>query len=598
MIATPGEGGQNPAYRPIPKPEWVIPPPPEPGKVQALVDSLALPGLAARLLVARGHSTTREAQNFLNPSLSQLHDPKELPDMERAVELICEVIAAGGRIRVYGDYDTDGVCATALLYRILRGLGAQVDYYIPNRLTEGYGLSELGVRDAAQNRIDLLITVDCGTTDAEEIQMARSSGMKVVVCDHHEVQRFNGLADGFINPRRPDSRYPFDDLAGVGVAFKLGEAILSRLGESPQIIYEWLDLVALGTVADVAPLTGENRVLVIEGLKRIGSTKSLGLSALLKIAGLEAKEISPYHISFILAPRLNAMGRLGEALSSVELLITQDGEEAEHLARKLNDENQRRQEIEARILSEAESCLLEDPARLSKLRVLVLASDTWHEGVVGIVASRLCERYFRPTILFAPSREGYWKGSGRSVPGFPLYDTLCEHKDLIERFGGHKYAAGLVVRRSKLGELEERLNDYAYKRFPEEIFKPRLFVDGVASLYEIDEQLLHILKRFEPFGPGNPAPVFASLGLEVVGCPSAVGPSEGSHLKFRVRERKDRVLSAIAFGAGAEITRLVVGGEDQLDIAYHLSEDDYTGKPRLELKVKDIRFKTAPPNSK
>jgi single-stranded-DNA-specific exonuclease len=581
-------------------PLWVVPPEPDPALVQNLCGETSLPPLVIKLLLQRGYKTKEAMRAFLRPKLEDLENPFLLPDMAQAVERIQRAVENQERILIYGDYDVDGVTSTALFWYLFKHLGANASFYIPHREREGYGLSDTGIWQAKEDKINLIIAVDCGTTAYEEINLANHLGIDVIVCDHHEPKTSATQSDGLppacavVNPKRKDSQYPFTDLAGVGLSFKLAWAILSQLGKFPVFLQEHLDLVALGTIADVVSLTGENRILAKFGMNQLARTTKPGLRALLKITGLENKEISTYHIGFILGPRLNASGRLSEAEKAVRLLITEDAAEGQELAQDLDSENRLRQNIEEGILKEASALVEREDWR--KKRVLVLANANWHEGVVGIVASRLVDRFNRPAILVA-LKENRCKGSGRSIPGFHLYDALKACEDHLISFGGHKYAAGVLVSRDELKSFEQKINAYAFEHFPDDLFQKRLFVDGVASLSEIDERLLQALKWFEPFGQDNPTPVFSSRGLEVVGYPRTVGKGR-DHLKFRVREH-DTVLSAIAFGMGEKLLNLEVGKKEHIDIAYQFDENTYTGKPRMELTIKDLKIrglKTNVPN--
>ncbi|MDH5683408.1 MAG: single-stranded-DNA-specific exonuclease RecJ, partial [candidate division WOR-3 bacterium] len=527
---------------------WVLP------EIQVLPESLqqiGLPKLALNLLYRRGYKDKSAIEEFLNPSLARLHNPRLLPDMEKAVERVIAAIKKKERILVYGDYDVDGTCGTALLVRVLNKIGANVSFYIPHREKEGYGLSESGVIFAKQNGFSLIITTDCGTTDFNEIEMAKNAGIDVIVCDHHEPKDTLPKALAIINPKRHDTNYPFRELAGVGVSFKLAWALLSATGNTKEDLIEHLDLVALGTIADIAPLLDENRALAKFGMLKIKDTNKVGLRALLKTAGLSGKMITPYEIGFMLGPRINASGRISEAGKAVELLITEDGKRAAAIAQELDLENQKRQKIEEEILIKASERV--ERMDLDKKRFLVLADENWHEGVVGIVASRIVERFYRPTILIA-LKEDKGKGSGRSIPGFHLYQALKSCEDHLLGFGGHKYAAGLTISRENIDKFSDLIDQYTWKNTSEQLFQRKVFIDAKASLYDFDEAFLKTLAKFEPFGSENPEPVFVTHGLEVVGYPKIVGKD---HLRFKVRENKECVFDVIAFGKSEAILKLV-----------------------------------------
>ncbi len=561
---------------------WISP---EQEIIPESLTELGLSKLALNLLYRRGYQDKSAIEEFLNPSLARLHNPRLLPDMERAVERILDALKKNDRILIYGDYDVDGTCGTALLVRVLSKIGANVSFYIPHRELEGYGLSETGVLFAKQNGFSLIITTDCGTTDFTEVEMANNSGIDVIVCDHHEPKDNMPKAFAIINPKRPDTDYPFQELAGVGVSFKLAWALLSATGNTKEDLIEHLDLVALGTIADIAPLSDENRALAKFGMLKIKETNKIGLQTLLKITGLSGKTISPYEIGFVLGPRINASGRISEASKAVELLITEDEKRATSIAQELNLENQKRQKIEEEILIKASDKV--ERMDLDKKRFLVLADENWHEGVVGIVASRIVERFYRPTILIA-LKEDRGKGSGRSIPGFHLYQALKNCENHLLGFGGHKYAAGLTISRDNIDKFSDSINEYTQNNTQEELFQRKVFIDAQASLYDFDKEFLKTLAKFEPFGPENPEPVFVTTGLEVVGYPKIVGKD---HLRFKVRENKERVFDVIAFGKSEAILKLVKGQEDHLDIVYYLDENSFAGKTKVQLKIKDMRIR-------
>ncbi len=552
--------------------------------IACLAQELKLPKFIVAILYERGYETYQQIYDFLNPSLANLHPPKLLTDMEKAVFRIIQAIEKKQPILIYGDYDVDGVTGSALLLRVLRLLGAQVSFYIPHRQKEGYGLSDTGVLYAKMHGFGLIITVDCGTTDFAEIEMASQAGIDVIVCDHHEPKEILPRAYAIINPKRTDSIYPFQELAGVGVAFKLAWALLATLNQPKEYLVEHLDLVALGTVADIVPLTDENRILAKFGLKQIAKSKKVGFHALLKVAGLNKREITPYDVGFILAPRINASGRISCAEKAVRLFITDDYKEAELIAQELNQENAQRQNMESEILNSAIEII--ELHNLLKNKVLVLGNKAWHEGVVGIVASRLVDLYFRPTILLS-IKEDRAKGSGRSIPGFNLYQALKFCQDSLLSFGGHKYACGVILAKDKIEEFSEKIQTYAQENLPQEFLQRKIYIDAPISLHEITPTLLKIIQKFEPFGQDNPCPVFMTSKLEVVGYPRVLGQE---HLKFCVREDKDKVLEAIAYGRRDEILRLQKGKENHLDIVYTFDEHQFAGKTKIQLIIKDLKI--------
>jgi single-stranded-DNA-specific exonuclease len=564
---------------------WLLPEP-ESTDWSALAKELALPVLAVKLLAQRGFLTADAMRNFLEPRLEDLHDPMLLPDIEPAADRIVRALNNQERILIFGDYDVDGTTGTALLVRTLGALGAQVGSYTPHRAREGYGLSETGVRQAKEEGYSLIVTTDCGTTDFPEIELAKQLGIDVVVTDHHETREKLPAALAVVNPKRPDATYPFRELCGCGVAFKLAQVLCRRLSRPPELVFEHLDLVALAMIADIVPLSGENRILARHGLSALARTRKPGLQALLQVTNLVGKDLDSYDVGFVLGPRINASGRMAEGASSVRLLLTEDRAEAQQLARELNNANNQRRQVED---STVESALDQIRARkLEQRNVLVLADENWHEGVIGIVAARIADRFYRPAILIALD-ENRGKGSGRSIPGFHLHDALKACEAELLGFGGHKYAAGLTIDRSRIEAFDRRINDYAATCLTPELLTRKLTASAQASLQEIDQELLAALRRFEPFGPDNPRPLFAALGLEVVGFPRKVG---SDHLRLTVRQDKTHFLPAIAFGRSEEILKLEVGKEDHLDILFQFDEHTYAGKTKLQLVIKDMRVRS------
>ncbi len=541
---------------------WLIAPP-EPALQQTLARELSLPAAIAQVLINRGHHDPAAARAFLNPQLRQLADPFLLPDMEAAVERI----RAGGRIVIYGDYDVDGVTSSALLTRVLRDIGATVANFLPHRMDEGYGLSADGIaRCVKEHNPDLLIAVDCGTSSHDEIAGLKKNGVDVIVLDHHVPPA--KLPDCvLVNPKRCAG----EPLASVGVAFKLAHALLKQDRQLGLDLREHLDLVALGTVADLVPLTGENRILVRAGLQRLPGTAKVGLRALMEVADVPDK-VSPYHIGFRLGPRLNAAGRLGDAMAALELLLTEDGTRAAQLAEMLNDHNIERQKIEERIVKEALSLA----AKNADDRVLVLANDDWHIGVIGIVASRVTQEFYRPTVVIG--KDG--KGSCRSITGFSIVGALAGCADILLRYGGHEMAAGLSIASGKIGELRRRLNDHAERVLSADDMLRAVRVDAVMRLDDLDAVFFEALDRLEPCGQDNPSPTFAVLGVRLCGTRRVVGKK---HLKFRITDG-DTTVEAIWWGR-ADV-ELPAG---KMDVAFMPEWNEFRGERSVQLKVRDVR---------
>jgi len=546
-----------------------------------LREALGVSDATARALVGRGLCDVEDGRVFLGHDLSGLLDPFLMADMERAVELVEGALDRGAKIRIYGDYDVDGVCATAVLVRALGGLGADVDWYIPHRIDEGYGLNEEAVRQAHTEGVELLITVDCGSTALEEVATARELGMEVVVTDHHRPG--DALPEApVLNPWRSDSGYPFRELAGVGVAFKLVSALARTRGLRSGAELRFLDLVCLGTVADVVPLLGENRLFVQHGLRELQRSRKVGVRSLIEAAGVgKAGTVATRDVAFGLAPRINAAGRMEDARSAVVLLLTADAGEARRLAAALSEHNDARRTEEQRTLEEAERMIAAE-VDLTRERVIVLGSEEWHPGVIGIVASRLVERYYRPSLLVAIS-DGQGRGSGRSIAAFNLWEGLKECASLLTRYGGHRYAAGFALAADRIGELRQRISAVAEERLTPDDLRPTIEIDAETPLEEMTLEVATELSRLEPFGTGNPRPVFVTRGavLEEARC---VG--DGSHVSMRLASESGRRLGGIWFRAGRLWEGLEVG--KKVDVCFRARVDEWGGTPRVQLHVEDV----------
>jgi len=571
------------------KKQWVIAPP-EPVVRDRLANQLGLPPALAQVLVNRGYRNEAAAQRFLQPQLRQLADPFDLPDMAPAVDRIQAALQQHERIVIYGDYDVDGVTSSALLVNVLRAAGAAAENFLPNRRDEGYGLSAEGVaRCCAEFRPQLLIAVDCGTSSPVEIAGLKAQGIDVIVLDHHEppadlpvcvalvnpkiVERASRpFVAGEINGRDARSTPPF---ASVGVAFKLAHALLKR-DQSLAVkidLRDQLDLVALGTIADLVPLTGENRILVKAGLARLSATKKIGLRALMDVAGVTGS-VTPAHVGFRLGPRLNAAGRLDDAMAALELLLTDNPGRAAELAELLDRHNAERQRIEERIVAEAVA-QAHAQEQAGQSQVLVLANPDWHPGVIGIVASRVVQQFYRPTVVIGA--EG--KGSCRSVAGFSIVGALAAAAELLIRYGGHEMAAGLSVLPANIPALRQRLNEGA-GLMP----GPVVRVDAVVQLAELTAAFFTSLEQFEPGGPDNPRPAFAVTGVRLSGAARVVGQK---HLKFAVT---DGTATAAAIWWGHGDTKLSDG---EFDVAFAPELNEYRGTVTVQLSVRDVREKTA-----
>ncbi|MDO8682614.1 MAG: single-stranded-DNA-specific exonuclease RecJ [Armatimonadota bacterium] len=545
---------------------------------------LGVAPLVARLLVNRGIESVADAAEFLNPSLDNLHDPFDLPDMRLAVDRVKLAIERKEKILVHGDYDVDGVSSAALLIRVLRALDADVEARVPHRKREGYDIKPLTVEEAKADGVSLIITADCGVTACDTVSHAANLGIDIVVTDHHEPGPELPKAVAVVNPRRSDSTYPFKDLAGVGVAFKLAQALVRDLGyPESRFQRKFLDLVALGTVSDVAPLLGENRTLVKFGLEEMSKTRKVGLRRLIQNCGLEDKALSTYNIGFVLGPRINAVGRLDDSAIALQLLLTRDDAEADDLVGILEERNKERQLEQMRIWSEVSRML--EARNLDGMSVVVLAAPGWNAGVVGIVASKVVERYCRPAVLIsADEAAGVGSGSARSIDTFDIGSALHECSDLLERCGGHALAAGLSVKLENLEAFEEKLNKIAGDLITPEDMIPSIDIDGELELADVSLSLAEDLKRLEPFGMGNPEPLFATRKAMVLDR-RTVG-SDGAHLKLRVRSNGAQPTDCIAFGQGGAYDSVQVGSP--IDLCYNIRINHFNGMDTVQLTVKDL----------
>ena len=540
-----------------------------------------VPRAVVQILRNRGYDTAQAIEKFFAPSLSDLHDPFLLRDMEKAVTRIMRAIEEKERVLIHCDYDTDGITGTALMIRNLSKLGLQVQHYIPHRLEEGYGLTLCGIDHAIQAKCTLIITVDCGSGALNEIAHANANNIDVIVCDHHQPKESLPDALALINPKLPDSEYPFRELAGVGVAFKLLVALQEKLGSPIEDLYVDLDLVALGTVVDVVPLIDENRILVKYGMKRILHSRKTGIRALLQETGIR-KELSSYHLGFIIGPRINACGRLHDAKIALELLLTEDMPHALKLAHNLTVDNEERKKIQDETYASAISIM--EATERAKDRIILLAQDNWHEGVLGIVASRIASDYFRPAIILTLKGE-VAKGSARSIPGFDITSAIGHCSDLLAKFGGHAQAAGLEMPQDNLERFRTCINEHA-QSFAATVFERQSYYDTRLGLDEITDELMHFLKYFEPTGIGNPQPVFLGEDLEVVGVPRVIGTN---HLKIALRQSK-KAFPAIAFERADEILGIEIG-KTRVNCLYSLAEDSYLGKRKTSLMIKELEKK-------
>lgn len=564
------------------RPKWKIAPEVDLSSAEKLSQEAKLPLVLSKILIKRGINTLSQAQKFLAPDYSDLLDPFLLPNLEKATERIISALRKKEIIMLFGDYDVDGITATALVYLSLSHLGGEVSYYLPHRLLEGYGLSKEGIKEAQKRGASLVISVDCGTTATEEADFAKELGIDLIITDHHQPQKKTPEAFAVINPKL--NVYPGGELSGVGVAFKLICGIYKKLGMDEKELIEHLDLVALGTSADIVPLTKENRILAKLGLEQLEKSEKFGIQDLILNSGLEGRKLSPSQVVFGLAPRINAVGRLGDAQCAIKLLSTTDPREASQLALFLEMENRRRREIDERTMKEA----LEMAEREVKAedKVIVLSKENWHPGIVGIIAARIAEIYYRPTVLLAVDGQEA-KGSARSIPSFHLFEALNSCQEVLIRFGGHKQAAGLALEKRNLEGFKEKLKQVASQKLSDEDLVPQLLIDCEVNSEEISSELANFLEQLAPFGPGNMRPVLVTRNLENFDQPSVIG---NNHLKLRIKQN-DKMLDGIAFGQGDWIKPLSARNV-KYDLAYVLENNSWNGNTNLQLRVKDIKLKS------
>lgn len=555
--------------------------------VKRLSDELTVSPVLAEILVRRGIDTLEKARLYFRPSLDDLHDPFLMDGMAKATERIIKAVTSGEHITVYGDYDVDGTNGTSLLTTFFRSIGANVRPYIPDRLKEGYGLSNAGIDRAKEAGTTLLVSIDCGITAVAQAEYAKSVGLDLIICDHHEPG--DTLPDAFavLNPLKPGCSYPFKYLCGCGVGFKLVQALCRHefvqskfAGDAESQLASYLDLVTLATTADIVPLEGENRTLVKLGLELINTGPRPGIRGLMESAGLRPGRISTGQIVFVLAPRINAVGRLGDANRAVELLTCPTFEQAVELAKVFEEENRNRRKIDEITFTEARD-LVDNSFDMEKESAIVLHQGTWHPGVIGIVASRLVERYYRPTIMMT-TVDGVAKGSARSVAGFDIYQALKRCEDKMLQFGGHKYAAGLSVALDRIDEFKTAFGEVARELLTREILTPEIHIEAEVQMADLSPKFIRILSQCAPFGPKNMRPVFAVRNVEVSGSPRIVG---NNHLRFRVKQG-NRVFDCIGFNLGGLVDRLK---NRTIDLAFSLDESDYGGETVPQLKIRDIK---------
>ena len=558
---------------------------------QQLEHELNISSAAARMLVVRGIQTADEARAFVRPSLEMLHDPFLMKDMDKAVERLHQAITQGEKILIYGDYDVDGTTAVAVMYRFLQNLVSNpspltfnLDYYIPDRYTEGYGVSQQGIDYAAAQGCNLIITLDCGIKAVEKVAYAASKGIDVIVCDHHTPGEELPNAVAVLNMKRSDCPYPYKDLSGCGVGFKLAQAYTSRYGLPFDNLIPLLQLLAMSIASDIVPITGENRILAHFGIQQLNKAPFTGLSAIMAVASIEEKRLTISDLVYKIGPRINACGRMKSGRAAVELLLTDDPDFARQQAEEVNHHNEDRRDCDTETTKEALAQLQGDPMFANRRSTVVYAPH-WHKGVVGIVASRLTENYYRPTIVLTASEDGIISGSARSVGGFDIYAAIDSCSDLLTNFGGHKFAAGLSLHINDLPEFQERFETYVAAHIREDQLQPTLQIEAELQLGDITKSFYNVLRHLEPFGPGNPRPLFVSRHLINHRDTRAVG-KEREHLRLDVTDRVNAI-TGIAFGR-ADMAEYIQNG-NAVDICYELNENTFNHYTTIQMMVQDIQ---------
>ena len=566
--------------------EWRLRLPGDPENVTRLSAELGIDSVLASLLVNRGVHTFEEARSFFRPSLAALHDPFLMKDMDKAVERLEKAISTGEKILVYGDYDVDGTTAVALVYSFIRNLTPEVDFYIPDRYDEGYGVSRKGIDWACENNFGLIITLDCGIKAIDKVAYAADKGIDIIICDHHLPEEELPAAAAVLDPKRGDCDYPFDDLSGCGVGFKLVQAYSQKNGIPFESLIPLLDLLVVSIASDLVSVVGENRVLAHFGLKRLNEEPRIGLRAMINLANLEPGHVSIDDIVFKIGPRINAAGRMESGRLAVELLTAESESVAVSIGSKINDNNNERKSIDREITKDALDMVQNGTCCTSANAVIVYGPE-WNKGVVGIVASRLVETFYKPAFVLTKSN-GFVTGSARSVRGFDLYEAISSCADLLENFGGHIYAAGLTLREENLPEFVKRIDAYVGAHISDEMSTPVIDVDSEINFAQITPKFFRILKQFQPFGPGNSAPIFLTKNVYDDGNGRKVGPG-GQHLKLELIQESQpyHQISAIAFNMASLFDHIRNG--NPVDICYCVVENYYRGNSTIQLRIKDMR---------
>ena len=546
-------------------------------EVKKVKSKYQLNELLATILVNRNIIKEDDIRLFLNPTRDDFYDPFLITDMKIAIERIVEAIKEGQKVTIYGDYDVDGITSITVLKSFLKDVGLEASSYIPNRLDEGYGLNKDAIDTIKQSGCDLMITVDCGISAMDEIEYANSLGIETIVTDHHEPGNELPKAYAVIDNKRKDSKYPFRELAGVGVVFKLIQALGIRMGLKEESYLKYLDIVCIGTISDIVPLVDENRVIAKLGMMLVKQTKNIGLKSIIHSSGYT--KIDSNTISFGVAPRINACGRMGKAEEALELFLSSDINEVNDLTKKLNEHNRERQETEKAIFESAIEKI--EREHLNDNKAIVVGGKNWHHGVIGIVSSKITDMYFKPSILLSFEEDGMGKGSGRSIPGFDLHDALMKCSDTVEKFGGHSMAVGITIKKEKLEAFREEFEKIAIENHIDEIM-PIINIDAKINLSDIDKEMVESMKQLEPFGEANKMPIFAFKNLKI---DSIRALSEGKHLKLTLKDTNN-IINAIGFNMGHLAEEYRIG--DKIDVAGVLEVNTFNGTENLQINLKDI----------
>lgn len=571
---------------------WVLNQVADEQQINDLSDALGYSKILCNLLIQRDITNKKDAQAFFNPKIEDLHDPFLMKDMDKAINRLNLAIKNKEQILIYGDYDVDGTTSVALVYSFLKNYCSNIDYYIPDRYKEGYGVSLKGIEYAEEYKYSLIIVLDCGVKAVEKVAYAKEKGIDIIICDHHTTGETLPDAVAVLDPKRPDCNYPCEHLSGCGVGFKLIQAYCQNNNIPLENIYKLLDLVCVSIASDIVPIIGENRILTSFGLQRLNTEPCVGLKTICNLANIE-KNLTINDIVFKIGPRINAAGRVESGRQSVELLVVDDKKRSKKIGSRIDDINDHRKRIDHNITDEA-LLNIENSSDLQNKKSTVLFNTKWHKGVIGIVASRLIETYYRPTIILTESNgvKGMATGSARSVEGFDLYNAISECSEYLENYGGHKYAAGLTLKTENIEKFTKKFNDYVANTISDDILTPQIKVDAEISFDDINFDFLEKLLEFAPFGPGNLSPVFVTRDVVDYGASKVVGKNK-EHLKLLItdtpKSKYPKSINAIGFGMGDLYPRIHKG--EKFDICYALQENVYMGKREIQLLVKDIKFK-------